>query len=656
MPGALDFKVEIVPGWTSFVYDWAGGYIWTDVTDYVEGDAGVSITYGRSDGFSTVEPGRCTLTLDNRDGRFTPDNTVVLSPDAIKMWPCILRVSGYYAGTWVTRFVGDVDEWAISFPGGTPATSVATVTATSPMGRLGRVMEMRGVLKETYRAPGAWHKPNAYYPLTEPSEATTAGDWSAYSQPAATIAQRGSGGTLAFGAGTGPGTDGESAPMFTRASAGNGKYLTATLTSPLHIDGGDSNNIYNLEAWFNTTTAAIQTLVEIVGTTGRRVSLYVTAAGKLAASVYNPSDASLFTATSTTTVTDGVTRMAGMHANLLNSGTGQVVVCVNGVAEASTSITTPIGNDEFPTLSMGGTTVASSSGGVVGDVFNGTLAHVAAWACIGVPTETFYAVDWRYEAGTTGFAGETTGERVSRLSLMAGQQSAHATPDADALTLCAAVDTAGATYLDQMQLAATTEGGILHDTKDGHLRLQSRAARYNPSPAVTLDAATQAVEASLAPTLGDQDVVNDFTVTFPGGTARAVADWSIDLYGAYRGSVDTALTTLAEADAMARFRVNGRGEPKSRIPAVEVDLVNTTTSQILPLLQADISDVLRVTNLPTQANPAATVDLFIEGYTESITGTTWSLSIFGTDASGMTAWVLDDSTFSVLDSTTILVY
>ncbi|WP_159066325.1 carbohydrate binding domain-containing protein [Streptomyces hygroscopicus] len=45
--------------------------VWTDITEYVDIDTGVSITRGAADELSEVQAGTCTLTLDNSDGRFT---------------------------------------------------------------------------------------------------------------------------------------------------------------------------------------------------------------------------------------------------------------------------------------------------------------------------------------------------------------------------------------------------------------------------------------------------------------------------------------------------------------------------------------------------------------------------------------------------------
>lgn len=59
----------------------SGAYI--DVSTYVEFGEGISYTYGRQTQFDDTSPGTFTFTLNNSDGRFTPDNAA--SPLATKV-------------------------------------------------------------------------------------------------------------------------------------------------------------------------------------------------------------------------------------------------------------------------------------------------------------------------------------------------------------------------------------------------------------------------------------------------------------------------------------------------------------------------------------------------------------------------------------------
>jgi hypothetical protein len=48
---------------------------WTDVTGYVRNEPGISLEHWRDKEDTETQPSRCTLTLINNDGRFTPDKT-----------------------------------------------------------------------------------------------------------------------------------------------------------------------------------------------------------------------------------------------------------------------------------------------------------------------------------------------------------------------------------------------------------------------------------------------------------------------------------------------------------------------------------------------------------------------------------------------------
>lgn len=65
--------VSVAIAWDSGFSTPIASRTYTDVSAYVDGDAGVSINYGRADERSTVDPSTCTLTLNNADGRFTPE-------------------------------------------------------------------------------------------------------------------------------------------------------------------------------------------------------------------------------------------------------------------------------------------------------------------------------------------------------------------------------------------------------------------------------------------------------------------------------------------------------------------------------------------------------------------------------------------------------
>ena len=109
---------------------------WTDISSYVALESGVSIEVGRSNPTDDIAPSRCSLTLRNDDGRFTPNNvTSPLSPN----WKRGKRVRVKTTkGSTVQRFVGTIVALAVILPAGDMSTGQVTVTAVDGLAALSR--------------------------------------------------------------------------------------------------------------------------------------------------------------------------------------------------------------------------------------------------------------------------------------------------------------------------------------------------------------------------------------------------------------------------------------------------------------------------------------------------------------------------------------
>ena len=70
----MTFPQDILP----ITADLKVGGVWTDISDYVYSRDSITVTPGRSSEGSALDTTRCTVTLNNRDGRFSPTNP--LSP------------------------------------------------------------------------------------------------------------------------------------------------------------------------------------------------------------------------------------------------------------------------------------------------------------------------------------------------------------------------------------------------------------------------------------------------------------------------------------------------------------------------------------------------------------------------------------------------
>lgn len=120
------------------------GKVWSEVTDYVRADAGISINRGatRQQGPAFVyEAGRLSFSLDDRSGDFDPLNLSgpYVAGGVSQLLPGLpVQVQADYAGSTFTLFTGYVDNWSKTYPGQGNTDSVVNVTATDPGGILAR--------------------------------------------------------------------------------------------------------------------------------------------------------------------------------------------------------------------------------------------------------------------------------------------------------------------------------------------------------------------------------------------------------------------------------------------------------------------------------------------------------------------------------------
>lgn len=88
---ALPVSVWIAPG--SDPAGAPGDWSWVEITDDVRVANGVVISQGRGDEAARVDPGKCTLTLDNRSGNYSPRNPLgTWYPDLRKNTPLQVRL------------------------------------------------------------------------------------------------------------------------------------------------------------------------------------------------------------------------------------------------------------------------------------------------------------------------------------------------------------------------------------------------------------------------------------------------------------------------------------------------------------------------------------------------------------------------------------
>lgn len=581
---------------------------WTDVSSYVEGQSLVTITRGRSDEFSDVTPSRLTVTLDNRDGRFTPGYASGANyPNVLKGTP--IRVTATWSAVTYRRILAYVDEWPVSWPQATSGSSTVTVTASSRLARLGRGAELSSLLGEEYGADG----PVMHYPLSEPAGSVAVSNISRTPQSQLTIGQIGTGGTVVFASGVGP-ADGLSAPVFNPASTDNGKYLRTTdiLTSP-----GSGQRHVSLEAWLATSGSSAGEIVVLQSST-LIVQLYIGSTGIVTASASVNGAIGGRSASSAAGQNDGLTHHVVGLFDLDGAGSVTVTLMLDGATAGTDTGALSGGPTTFPAfakMAVGGA-FATTLPTPESSPFDGTLAQVAVYGgATAVSTARFAE---HYLAGSVGFAGESSDARLVRIGGYAGVPSAEVSAEAGNTTSMSTQDTTGQSPVQALLDVVHTENGLLFDAGDGTLTFHARGHRYNATSVLTLDAATQQVEADLTPKLDDFGLVNDCTVTTPSGySTRVVSAASVDANGIYRDDLTLLYTSDYEADDAANWRVASYATPQVRVPGISVHLTLQSSAQVTAVLAVELGSLVTISGLPTQA-PASSMDFFVEGYTEVI--------------------------------------
>lgn len=526
------------------------------------------------------------------------------------------------------RFYGPVASWPKKRRG---LLTTAVLTAADLFSWLARLPALQPMLIEEVLHDG----PAAYYPLGEADGATSAGDVSGNTCPSLVTTQVGAGGTLQFGQGTGPATDGLPTPLFTPASASAGKYLMTTLQAALVDPLGIGS--YEFEAWFSTTTK------------GRVLLCWAT--------------------TDTSAIEESITF-------LLDATTGHLVIerRVGGFLTTTTVGTPDLSDggthyllyDEYSQIAyVDGTpysvSVAFCSGLQVLTVgaragarlWAGTISHVAIYVAEnGVP----FATDLvgHYTAGTTGWDGEDADDRMARLASYAGVTSLIAT---GTFSPVASQGQLGSNGLSHMRDVEKTEGGKLAcDRGSPALRFQSRTTRYNPVSAFSLsypDLETDDVDEAD----DDQKMVNIIVASRPGGATQRIVDRaSLATYGPYQ---PTDLTLLKTSDNQildaANWTILRYSQPYTEIRQVPVEAYTMPAATYQALLAADIGTVFTVIDLPADS-AAAVQTLTVEGYTEAITERQHKINLRTSRTYTDAVWVLDDPVYSVLGTTTRLAY
>jgi hypothetical protein len=644
-----------------------GARTWTDVSAYVEGTESIDITYGRADELSTPDPNQLTLTLDNRDGRFTPEKaSSPYYPNVKKGKP--IRVTVTYAAVDYIRFTGYINEWPLVWPDGSSAASTVTVTASSRRARMGQTAPLTSAIRAAYLETD----PVAYWPMDE-NQINTAGQqifrdvtnsvnidnraWGSIGSFYNTEAMK----PVVHDGTQGP-TDEQSLVRFPsrnttdafNAYVGAGSAISinssaeCTVELVARITGYDIDNtniVYVMGIWSSDLLQGIEFVIASDGTGdaadtgGGQQMPYIDVDSGPTAFVFNDL-APLYDPDVYATATDGELH----HYALTLSGGNTVKAYLDGELLQTGVLDAPHTYDRrFTVIAVGKM------------VYEATLwaGHLAVHDVALTDAEVLV------HARAATAVSETDAERVERVAGRIGVPAAEIDVEASIAAPLGPQPEAGRSAAEVIDEAAASTAGIVYDTRPGHLAMQARNHRYNLASSFTLSATLQEVEGDLTAVMDDRYLVNSVEVTRAEEDAAPITvtdDDSIADHGVYAQTLTVVTTSNQEAEGAASNLLYRYAEPRVRVSNVAVDAVNLSDSQRALVLAADIGTRFAIGSLASQA-PTDPMYLFLEGYSESISSTSHRIVMNTTPGDIFTnVAILDDAAHDALDSGITLGY
>lgn len=258
------------------------------------------------------------------------------------------------------------------------------------------------------------------------------------------------------------------------------------------------------------------------------------------------------------------------------------------------------------------------------------FGFITYWALNSPPVEDIYTA-------FIGFPGETSNERFQRL--LTEQNLEIDSFGGNANGLPSELQRMGTQQLkklmDNLQACADSDVGIFMEKREkSELILRARASLYNQAPRFTLDFSNGVVSAPFAPVDDDKLTENDVVVKRTGGSfsqrVLTTGRMSVQDYpngvGRYDVSKERSLFEDDQTDDLAYWFLHTGTFDGLRYTRLTVDLANPRVYEMIQeILNTDLGDVIRLTNLPDEYGPDD-VDLIVRGYSEDIGPTAWKIT------------------------------
>jgi hypothetical protein len=620
----------------------SASFTWVDITNRARS---ASYRRGRNYERAQVEAGGGTLKLRNDDGALDPSNGASpYSPNVLPFKRIQHNITVTGPGT-VPIFTGLVERWPQEWDAGYGAAPVQVVDIFAWLSL--------ATLKSCYEQEVLLDAPDVFYPLTEASGSTSAGDISGKGRPTLYIVTTNDRGDASFGTATGIATDATSTLT-----------LNSTLTSAAaDVTVGDSLQPTAGWSWSGTSTVTVEAVISVgssvaglSGVTGGAVPVaaveVITAGGDWAAQdglsivlyLDGAGHVQIWNSVTNTGVGPVLNDGGVHHLAVVNNATANTLTYfVDGVQVSSSAGAASFGGSLGFRLAVGGWDVNKIR-------FRGGIGYIAAYPSALSATR----IAAHSTAAKTAFAGETADARIARLLSYAGWTATTAL-DATTTAMNGATNLTGKSALAAIQDVATSEGGVFFVSKAGTVTYKSRRTRM----ATTTSSATfgENIAGGEVPYVAigfDFDptyVYNDVQITRTGAGAATSATSSTSK--AHYGQRTLAFTFDTQSDSetqdAANWLLNGYLAPHLRVRSVTVDCLSTpgAWAAVLPL---EIGSRVTVKRRPANGT-TVTVNSFVESIAWDIVDGRRARCTFELSPIPLQALIANDATYGICDST-----
>lgn len=624
---------------------------WCDISAYVKDG---STNRGRQYELDRFQSGTLTLTLAASDRRFDPDHTTgPFYPWLVPMRQ--IRVSAVWNGVRYPIFHGYITEWGNA----TPADELWETSITAQDAFL--------VLEQLTLPSSAWaleiqnDNPTAWFRLGESdtarvTDSTANGNYGLYN------CEQGATGLVV--------NDADGAAKFAhsleeRIVIQNTDLLTDwpfSFSCMFKIDSSQPDGfkvLFNMLAAPPDTTQSLLTIAMdsggLTGTPGT-VLLYIldsTATGQYVWSSIRCDDDEphhLAVVAATSTKTDWYIYIDGV--DVTTRGGGSAPAWPGQPAGWTIGNYTDLLSGDYGFGANGDGLSTTSQ-----DVRRGTIDEVCVWNGTAI-TSTRVAA--HAAAALTGWAGDTTGTRVSRFLDAIGWPATLRDIQTGISTLGAASWSVGTSALSALQNWADTETGLFFISRDGKIVWKSRH-----SPLLDTEATTSQATFSDTGTIkydidefelkrDDTLIRNPVTAQRANGVIVTVSDAAlIEKYGERSW---TAPTTEDNSDATVRDRavwlLRRFKERATRLRSMRITPRRDPSVLWPQVLGREIGDRITVSRKPLQLNASVSVDQIIEGVAHQFSPQSWRTTFVAApvDPNVGSYLILDDASTGLLDT------